>query len=855
MKRLNKLLMFLSSSTLLIPITLLVACTPSKVVAKPIDDNEFNKLINSIKTETDLLKYADIKFKDQRGSEANKANIIPSQLKNEHINIIFKDKYKGQVSAIVTNIDVDKSNLFAIQKDAKVFVQFTNNKTGTSKTINFVINGLNEKGNFDASGNRVVNDLDYFGGNLGYEQYAKKSQKERFKFDNEKYVSLLKHQVNNGKDINLKEYRGLDTKPDHIKKFDELAEKSNFDTYYNAALKGFTLPIYDSSGQVSGLQVNDGAEVPKGPSSVDSIGRSEKAKTNGLARTIPNETYRIAAIQTFQVNFTAYKDYAKEIEEAQDNIELFGTWNNEQIKSYIETQLRQLTLNYEDESGQIDRELQQTKSDSTSIIQNLNNQKEKLKKEFDEKFKEISNLKKEDLVKWQKKEIEEYRKKSKENKYQTSESGTMWIMDYIDVNKPTKFYFGTNSHVAKAIKDNLVSVSLTRLNSDIKVGETFGLNSFDKNFTRFNFTPKNGKKLNEAISYIFHATDFIKDQSNPIKLLKNEQETKYKGAGLFADFAIVEIDFEKLLDKSNYSYTVWSGSEDISKDFGNEQDKLISKITNNYAGDQSNKVKFVSDWILENDNYKKFDRKLDFNPNDPEDLKKYQDLDSLYILGYPTANEDYYLDKNEDHKQLANKKYDFSLWINSEYKYYKNLAQKEGSPSSFNKYETDKGNFFSYQIGYRSFIDKPGLTDAFISANKVGKKLYSLDLKNDGNVKKYFNYGLEILPRFYAPAGGASGSSVRTKDNKLLAVYHAANGTAKTGLAAAFRSNGYNYNGLFGTYNLGQYDLIYGGGKDQEKDKSYREVMLSKYNGQKSALFPKGFEEKEIPQEFKFTNK
>lgn len=106
MKRLNKLLMYASSSTLLLPITLLVACTPSKVVSRPIDDNVFNKLINSIKTEEDLLKYADIKFKDQRGSETSKGNILPSQLKKEDVTITFKGKYSGQIFTEVLNVNV-----------------------------------------------------------------------------------------------------------------------------------------------------------------------------------------------------------------------------------------------------------------------------------------------------------------------------------------------------------------------------------------------------------------------------------------------------------------------------------------------------------------------------------------------------------------------------------------------------------------------------------------------------------------------------------------------------------------------------------------------------------------------------
>ncbi|QVJ95982.1 DUF31 family protein [Mycoplasma mycoides subsp. capri] len=856
MKRLNKLLMYTSTSTLLLPITLLVACTPSKVVAKPIDDNEFNNLIDSIKTESDLLKYADIKFKNPRGIETKKEDIIPSQLKPEHVNITFKGKYKGQINSKITNIDVERTNLFAVQKEARIFIQFENPKTSATKNINFLVKGFNQNGNVDASGNIVVNDLAYFGGSAGYDEYTKKNQKQRFDYDNERYITRLKGQFGNGStEIDLKQYRGLDTTKNNIEKFDKQANDSKFDTYYNAALKGFTLPVYGDDGNIKGLQINDGPEIGKGPSEVDSLGRNEKAKTIGLARTLPNEMYRTAAIQTFQTNFTIYKDYEKEIEEAQDNIKLFDSWNTDQIKGYIATQVRQLTLNYEDEVSQIDKQISEAQDGRDTILSTLTKKKEQLKADYDKSLSDLNSLNKESLKKWQEDEIKKYEEKKKEKALQTSESGTMWIMDYIDETNPTKFYFGTNSHVAKGIKDDMVSFSLTRINSDVKVGQTFGLNGHDKNFTKFTFSPKKDKKLSDAVTAIFHATDFLNEKSNPVKLLTNDQKTKYDKVGIFADFAVVEVDFSKLLNKDDYSLNIWNESKDVTNQYGTDSKTLIEKITNDYAK-SGKKISFASDSLLDEEKYKKFDRKLDFNPKDEKELKEFKELDSLYILGYPTANEDFYLDKYEDEKQLKNKKYDFSLWINSEYKFYNKLVNREGSTSSFSSYETEKGNFFSYQIGYRSFIDKPGLTDAFIAANKVGKKLYSLKDKNKNEVKKYFNYGLEILPRFYAPAGGASGSSVRTKDNKLLAVYHAANNTARTGLAAAFRSNGYDYKGLFGTYNLGQYDLIYGGGKDQEKGKSYREVMLerNKSTGKKSALFPKGFEDSHIPEEFKFNN-
>ncbi|UWV77494.1 DUF31 family putative serine protease [Mycoplasmopsis cynos] len=75
---------------------------------------------------------------------------------------------------------------------------------------------------------------------------------------------------------------------------------------------------------------------------------------------------------------------------------------------------------------------------------------------------------------------------------------------------------------------------------------------------------------------------------------------------------------------------------------------------------------------------------------------------------------------------------------------------------------------------------------------------------------------LGYIPKQYAPGGGSSGSSVRNQNNKVVGIIHAGTFTARASVAAALRSNGFNYQGLFGEYNLPQYDVIYGTGKDQK---------------------------------------
>ncbi|CPS23618.1 Membrane-associated lipoprotein precursor [Chlamydia trachomatis] len=50
-----------------------------------------------------------------------------------------------------------------------------------------------------------------------------------------------------------------------IKYFDEKAKGVGQDSYESAAYKGFTLPVYESDGKISGLALA-GKDTPKGPS-------------------------------------------------------------------------------------------------------------------------------------------------------------------------------------------------------------------------------------------------------------------------------------------------------------------------------------------------------------------------------------------------------------------------------------------------------------------------------------------------------------------------------------------------------------------------------------------------------------
>nr|WP_307915796.1 hypothetical protein [Mycoplasmopsis bovis] len=113
------------------------------------------------------------------------------------------------------------------------------------------------------------------------------------------------------------------------------------------ALKGFTIPVYEN-GSTSNpkLKVYDAPEVPKGPSPIDTIGRNIY-RSNGLARTLLNETYKTIAEQTFQVSFTTLKDFEDEIKEAEKLKEDSKKWTTEQFQQFTFKDRAALKANYE----------------------------------------------------------------------------------------------------------------------------------------------------------------------------------------------------------------------------------------------------------------------------------------------------------------------------------------------------------------------------------------------------------------------------------------------------------------------------------------------------------------------------
>ncbi|MGZ9762331.1 Ig-specific serine endopeptidase MIP [Mycoplasma sp. 394] len=814
---------------------------------KPISKAEFATIVNSLKPDDQFELVATNTL-----VPTTKENTLPTKVFDnlQNWSIKVKDNYINKFKAVLTNATLDGNNRAKANQEGKltIYVEFTNptNKKDTivkSYDISGFKQGMEETIHIPAPSNDE------------FKTYFNKDLKQRYDYDNQKYTdSFVKYASADGSWESLRGGLFKKTSASEIASFNQKAASVGVSDYRSSVVKGFSTPVYKSDGSVDGLYINQESQ-PAQPSWVDSYGKKEPFKTTGLARTLPNQTYVDIAKQTYAINIGNFlvsgdenirNQVAKILENKEDLTEFIKKLSDPQrVKYYTE----RLTKNPGSQWKEYVRDevynelVKENNNDYTKVNKLVNDYLEIYKAPMRKQL-EAANF----PADVKQRVLNEINSSVAYNslitlpifaKQQDNIGGTMWIMDYQipdDGSYPTKFYFGTNLHVADAIKEGrFVGFGITRMNKDVNpvlnTLKLVGLNS-PAMFRTFGFNK-------EAIRRVFDARDFLK--TKPSDYLAEPQKDLYKNVEEFADFAVVEIDFEKV---------------DLSKVLINTNEAsnaaaLAKLVTNDYKDlPDDKKVKFLPNSYLKD--YQKINVPLAVKKNEENSLNKY---DQLFILGFPLADSgswrDFYLKRYIDDDQINVAKYYRTLWINSDPDFY---DYKVGENDSDQKTQERlaRGNRLSYDLAYRTFIDKPGLTDAFLSAPVLshGKSPLQNLYTSDDN-KQYINFGLEYMPRWYAPGGGASGSSVRNQKNELVGIYHYSNPTARTGLAAAFRSEGYSYNGLYGSYNLPQYDLIYGGGKDQKN--SYREAM-SKLNIGKTNLFPNGFASENIPEQFKFTN-
>lgn len=799
-------------------------------------DEEFARDFSEITKAFKLEDKFDISF-EHFFSGNRKEDIYPSELQKAPTSIKVSPKDKSLEEKIIFSVETVFLDDDANQSGkAKINIVFKNKATLKRLNHLFKIDGFKTSfDNLDRNGDKPNNKFSENIKNSEINKYISLDQNQRFKYDNDKYVDGIKSYLALSAGIpDWKNFReNIKATDDQIRKHDEKASQVGQDSFINSAYKGFTIPSFKENGDVAGLEILESAEFGKKESWVDTLGKNDPYKATGLARTIVNEHYLEIAKQTFSIGFTYLNDFKDDIAKLQNSINHWENPNNAgEYRNSIDKKIKEL----EEAKAEVEEDWNKRieENEDEHLAQSLQTEKEKALKRYDDAIADYRQRTIEKEIELLKEKIREFEKRAGQKRERLSENGTAWIMDF-EINEngyPTKWYLGTNSHVARAMINNLTSFSLTKIDNNLSVGSKLRVSELDNNITRFSFENPG------AIKKVFDGIDYLK--TSPKDFLTERQKANYQDLEEFVDFAVLEIDFTKI-DKffatSNDQSTTNNYPQSNQEKFA---EKLAKEITNDYANQQSKHIKFKKNSYLNNYDSINYPLKGELPSN----------LDQLYALGWPSSKADYFLEipnKETNEDQIARKSSSFSLWTNSEYEYFNaKITDGENGPSSYPKDKLDRGNFLSYQIGYRSFKDKPGVLDTFISIPKLGQDFYYVD------GKRYVNMALAYMPRRWAPIGGSSGSSIRNQNNELVSVYYATNTSAIAGLSAAFRSEGFDYKGLYGKYNLPQYDLIYGGGREQKN--SYREALKKLYESTniKTNLFKNGLDE--IPNEFKFNN-
>ncbi|MDJ1648110.1 Ig-specific serine endopeptidase MIP [Mycoplasma phocimorsus] len=788
------------------------------------------------------IEFDNFKFKNKYGMMLEAADVYAKDI--SALDVVYEASGENlkYYNHNVSNVKVENGNL-------KIYIDiFPKDSNNSIETIIKTLTGFkkDESSIIVPEVNNETSDID---------TYLNASQSERFEIDNKDYYQQILKRINS----QIESYRPeVKRNSELIEKFDEQAKKLDIDSYNHLLAKNFTLPVLEDG--VKKLQIFEGERL-QGPSKTDAFGVHNKYLIGGLARNLINEKYKDIALQTFAINFTnkvprtlnerimdieyAFNEtfkrikYKNEESNESDKKDVVVWMNNtfarmniflDLTKKYQPSQLtkaKEIVKEYQDKLKQLDQY-------NFFASHTFNG----------EKFDENSNLslyKKEDYISYE-----------PDNYVLKNTAGTMWILDAkVEENGkyPTKFFFGTNVHVADAFGENTISIAISRPNESIVIKQEIKPNENDPRFDTFTFPIRKQGTLKQKASEsllsagelfknIFMAKDFLK--AKPADYLVKSQAKKYQDTEDFADFAIMEMDFSKIKDFEQIGMYANNDIESVisikNREKYNQAESFAKLFTNEYASEKNKdkRIKLLKESYLKN--YEKIDSPLAGNIA--------SNIDSLYLLGYPSTQFDYYLSmgdkKYTNYKYITNSQYKQSLWINA--------SSNFDNSQNINH---ERGNRLSYQIGLRNFKSKPGIVDAFLSVpNKNADAFYQAP---DG--KKFINMGLEYAPRFYSPGGGASGSSMRNQDNEIIGAYHLKYGNfgeIGTGLTIALRSEGFNYQGLFGDYNLPQYDLIYGKGKEQKN--SYREQLGKIYPDIKTFLLPHGTKEEGIPDEFKFKN-
>ncbi|QMT98492.1 DUF31 family protein [Mycoplasma tullyi] len=347
-------------------------------------------------------------------------------------------------------------------------------------------------------------------------------------------------------------------------------------------------------------------------------------------------------------------------------------------------------------------------------------------------------------------------------------SGTTWILDYdrtSDNSYPTTWYFASNFHVLQHLQLAGDNQALIRNNKvATKKIELFQLNQdMVKVGERIRPQQARGREFQDPYLKVTSVdptnvkTVFLGNDALKQKPNTFTQDPNYTATQTLLDFGVIRVTFKDAAE--------------------------AKAVTNDYA-----------EW-KEEDKFKP----AKFSYLDDE---KYKSLpaDSLYAFGLPTSRSDGILQR-EIYGNIENLR---TPWINK--------------PRNTNGVATGGGDL-SWTVTQRSFVNKPGLTDVFLTVPRLGGgDFYRV------NETRFSHTGLGYLLDHYAVPPGGSGSPVINDKNEIVSIIFASDNSTNTGTSLALHSDGFNYQNYYGNYNLPKYDLIYGTGDDNQT-KSYRQGL------------------------------
>ncbi|UUM19669.1 MULTISPECIES: Ig-specific serine endopeptidase MIP [unclassified Mycoplasma] len=682
---------------------------------------------------------------------------------------------------------------------------------------------------------------------ISVNEYQKLSTEKKNQVDLQAYTKALKGALG---DLSYTSQQSPIKDQAQVKAYDDKALKADQPEYESALLRNFSI-------------VKDNKLFLNPISKKLSAAYWDSAINNrGLSRYLPNQKYKDIALQSYAIKFNDGNDLISQ----NDGFSEKGTaWildyqldsSGYPTKWYLATNLHV--------ASQL---LKQTVDSNYSNITNLAEEK----KEYDDTIKRKTELEKiyTEIVKPFREKLatidkEIDRLKIEKNKADTDgrSSDVKKYNDLIAKQQDLKvpIFKEENAKVAQEF-DNKYGIEYNQLSDKLKgkfkgTTKNIALEHFneetpidqdlltnDKAFTVDVFYLKP-----EQVKIVYGANDFL--NSSPKDYLPSD--SPYKDTEELADFAVLEVDFTS---RDNSPYKYWSRKENKEITV-NSASELAKKATSDFANwDASRKFKFATNSL-----YKDWDKnnseQVEVTTQENKKVKIPKSSVNLLALGFPNSATDNQIDTAYKPKEFVDAlKWTQSIWVNKPI-YTRSEFAVAGKVTT-----KDYGSGFSKAFGLRNFLSKPGISDYTITApiitaakNEPFSMPYFKDTKSKYQGKSYINYGLGYTLASWQPLTGASGSSVRTMDNQIVGINFATGdelGNSLTSLVQAFRSEGIDYSGFYGSYKLEQYDLIYGGGKNQRT--SYRQALHDYNKDAKTYLFPNGTDEAHIPSEYKFNN-